>query len=862
MLVPAHSIDSLPQRWWGRLISRSDLDHERRLVRSGTPMSSIERYAAFLFSLFLLATMTRAQGLPNYVVDAQMPIPSSDGLQNPQAVAVGPGRTAYVVDKGTHRVLEFAADGTQTTVDFGTLAPAVNSPQGVAVDGAGNLYVTDVETNRLIKVSPGASKGLAVISGAILDQPISVASDAAGNLAIANAGNKTVVVRRYAGTPAVFNTGSTVLNAPTAVAFDNVGMLYVADAGNGITPPAVYRFPKLGGTGTNITPVGYPLMQMTGLALDDQRNLYVLDGASKQLIEAPVSGAAAFLIPESNFQTPSGLGIDTLGNLYVSDGTGNSLTKLIYNNAADFGALQVGATSKAVLFNFEFYSPTTIEATRGIGGGVWNSEYKKAAGGTCGLRTYYPSTSTTGLTLPATCTAALSFTPLYPGGRQGAIQLQTSVGNINQLTLGTGLGGQLALLNAVVTPKLGSTDVYGSLLLDGPGANLYFTANGGTYKVPAVGGTPTLVTSHSAFAMNGVGDLFAFDPPTITKIPADGSPNVEIHVTGLVTPQGIAMDSNGAFYITDWGVNPEYNAAGFVVRVSPTGVTTKTSPTGYWAFPSGASSDGQGNIYITDGGYRNIYKIAGWTGDYTQLPTSGPEISGSQGAGPGDIAVDASGTFYYWDNFLNGNFEGFAYAPPSGQHGAFFIPGPPESQVPLYTIPFMIDYNGPGSFYAFFIAGGNHTLASSPNTKLYAANGMGSGIFVVDRTQGNIPYQAFVSSEDSWFFGPTQNFFVYNVGNQNMTFTDPTKTFTETGNGVGSFSFSTPPPSTTIPRGAMPCVPGAVIAPGDYCQINVTNNNGQIKGPIVTDTLHFLTDAVNNDAVAFRINGVGNPAPK
>ena len=133
---------------------------------------------------------------------------------------------------------------------------------------------------------------------------------------------------------------------------------------------------------------------------------------------------------------------------------------------------------------------------------------------------------------------------------------------------------------------------------------------------------------------------------------------------------------------------------------------------------------------------------------------------------------------------------------------------------------------------------------------------------MADRTQGNIAPQAFVPNTPAWIFGPTQPILVYNVGNQNVTFTDPTKAFTESGSGIGSFTFSIPtPPSQTYPFGAAPCVPGAVIIPGDYCAVYVTNNNAQTNGPIVTDTLHFLTDAVNNNAVSFRISGVANPAP-
>jgi len=43
--------------------------------------------------------------------------------------------------------------------------------------------------------------------------------------------------------------------------------------------------------------------------------------------------------------------------------------------------------------------------------------------------------------------------------------------------------------------------------------------------------------------------------------------------------------------------------------------------------------------------------------------------------------------------------------------------------------------------------------------------------------------------------------------------------------------------------------------------IGVTDTTPFQGGPIVTDTLHFLTDAVNNNSVSFKITGFGSPAP-
>jgi hypothetical protein len=517
--------------------------------------------------------------------------------------------------------------------------------------------------------------------------------------------------------------------------------------------------------------------------------------------------------------------------------------------------VQVGATSKAITFNYEFYERTIVEATRGIGGGDWNTDYHTAPGGTCGLVTYFPKTSSTGLMLPATCVANFYFKPLYVGGRPGAVQLQTSNGNVNQLTIGTGLGAQLALMNAAIIPKFGSIDTPAPFAVSAADTHIYFCAAGGTYKVPIGGSTPTLVTPVKgiSIALNGVGDLFIFNPPTITKIPADGSASTVINVPGLHRPQGMAMDSNGAFYIVDLGAA---DFSGFVLRVSSTGVVSKVVNTEYgsWAYPNLITANDQGDIFVVDQSALTTLKMAAWTGDFNQVPIDPVLDEGIVGTSPQNLAVDASNTLYFWDTFFSENNDGMSYSPPggpssNGENG--------ESVLPLYTIPPIYDSNGGYHSVPFYSAFGNQTMATSANGNLYVVNGTGPGVFLVDRTQGRIPEQAFnpfyINTTGG---GTTQAFFLYNVGNQDATFTDPMKVFTESGNGVGSFTFSAQPSSST---GVAACMPGAVIAPGNYCAIYVTHVNG--KGAVVSDTLHFLTNAVNNNSVSFQISGVANSAP-
>jgi sugar lactone lactonase YvrE len=62
------------------------------------------------FALLSFGT-AEAQTYPNYVVDGQVPIVSSDGFNAPHGLATAPGGTVYVADSGNHRLLKFSLGG-------------------------------------------------------------------------------------------------------------------------------------------------------------------------------------------------------------------------------------------------------------------------------------------------------------------------------------------------------------------------------------------------------------------------------------------------------------------------------------------------------------------------------------------------------------------------------------------------------------------------------------------------------------------------------------------------------------------------------------------------------------------------------
>ena len=746
--------------------------------------------------------MQAQSSYPKFVSTAEIPITSSDGFNQPQGMAVAPDKTLYVADTGNNRVLKIAPDGSQSTVNFGSLRPALSNPVGVALDGNGNLYVTETTANRLIKLPEGAENGLSIITG--LNQPTAVAADVEGNLAIVNAGNGTITARRYGGPAHLFDTGSTALGAPAGVAFDAKGSIYVADAGNSEHPAGVYRFPSLGGTGTSLTPAGYNLQHLAGVTVDSQQNVYVLDSATQQLIEIPANGNAAFLIPQSNFKTPNSLASDELGNLYVS-GAGtdtNSITKFMYYNAVNFGSSSVGSVSSSITFNFEFYAPTIVQTIQGISGGKIG-EYTRT-GGSCAQKTYTPINGS--VTLPASCTATIHFTPARVGGRPGSIKLTTSTGTQSQAVYGIGVGPMLAVdtgatyqiykdqmknataiaVNAADT-RLYIADAWNQAVFTGPigGSTLTKVAT----EVP----TPALMD----LKVDGAGDLYVLNesPAELIKVPADGTEPFVLPIVGMKDPLALAIDPNGTLYISDRGPGPLFTA--YILRVLPSGAVNKI-PVTFGATNSifSMTTDTSGNLWVTAEELEKITPGTWAVTEVDQLPHQG---------GAGSVSTDASNSLYF---LFNGGDSFVGIADPNGVYKGS-----------LFEDPFPYD---------LLQSPTNLTIAPSGNLYLLDTG----RVFLANRALG-LPQ----------FFDNSARATLRNIGNMPLVSTDGNNLFTESGNGVGAF--------TIMPTTQFGCQTGTIAEAGAFCNLSLSFTR-PAPGAF-TDTLHFLTNALNNNTTELKL---------
>jgi hypothetical protein len=405
------------------------------------------------------------------------------------------------------------------------------------------------------------------------------------------------------------------------------------------------------------------------------------------------------------------------------------------SGSANFGTQNVGVASTATL-TFTFSQSASIVSpfvvTQGAGGQDFQS-----SGGTCATGTWNAGQS---------CTLMVTFTPLYPGLRMGAVVF-AGVGAVIATAYLQGVGsGPMPTLTAgatIISPPLvpvtAVVDAAGTLYLGGQ-------ANVNGYQVRGIfqaDGTDIGdgFSGEDAMAIDGSGRIYVSDHASNcvwTTTPA--FPYIPSTTTCWTPPAGVAVsgplsvDGGGYLYIGDWN-------SGSVLRFSPDGQQVPLAAscgsgdcvlTGH-----GLAVDGTGNVYLATTRGGQCFFMGG--------PTVGYDIAcnGAVWKVPPGAALDRTQWTQIWQGTGGGYFstrQALSLAVDGAGTGYILDNAKRLWKVPQGGNAALVDINGLGlsnwsPWYLTVDGPGNAYVTDSSNLKVYKLTGINS-INVIATTSG------------------------------------------------------------------------------------------------------------------------------
>jgi hypothetical protein len=365
-----------------------------------------------------------------------------------------------------------------------------------------------------------------------------------------------------------------------------------------------------------------------------------------------------------------------------------ALAQVSYTGTAatqNFGSQAIGAASASRTFNFSVAAGTTVGSIGVVTQGAPNLDFAVAAGGTCTAKTYASAT---------TCTANVTFTPKFAGGRMGAVVFFSEADNTGNvlgevLIYGIGTGPQIAYSPGTaiaIAPVVNGAGLRSPIGLAVDGAGDLFVADGGNNRiveVPAGGGAaiaidPTVngigLNGPLGMAGGGAGDLFIADLNNnrVVEVPAGGGAAIAIGPTvsggSLNAPSGVAVDGAGNLFIANLDcicVVEIPVGGGEAIEIGPVvnGVGLEN--------PWGLAVDGMGNLFIAD--FNLVSPTQPAIGNrIVEVPAGGgaataidPTVNSDGLSFPYGVAVDVAGDIFIADTYNNRVVELQRSQPPA-----------------------------------------------------------------------------------------------------------------------------------------------------------------------------------------------------
>ncbi|HXP10464.1 MAG TPA: hypothetical protein VN828_18320, partial [Acidobacteriaceae bacterium] len=515
------------------------------------------------------------------------------------------------------------------------------------------------------------------------------------------------------------------------------------------------------------------------------------------------------------------------------------------------GSEPVGSsTSQTVTFTFT--GAGSIGSPLVVTQGATGLDFTDGGTGTCDTNgTSYA------YSIGSTCTVAVTFAPLDPGLRYGAVLLKDASGNVlaTAYLTGTGTGAQILFPPGTQTMLTPDTTTYWpeGLAVDSQ-SNLFFVDGNSNNYTGAVIELPWLGSSYGvalsptslylpgasnfasgAMAEDGAGNLYVgltnyvSSTGTILKFPWSGSgygPAISLG-SGLVLPTGIVLDGAGNLFFSDSG-------AQLIAELPWTGSSLNN---GYGLQITLANAAALGGSVLPQGiavdSAQNVFFVATTSSTTAELMKI-PYVSGSYGASfvavdntlysPYGIVIDTNGNIYVADSNHTGTSTPiYEYVLSSGTYAA---------RTQLFTTP----YGG----------GAPMTLDGAGNLYLDWNSGDGSGT-IYKQNRNVLPAIVFPTATTHGAADTTDNplsFALLNYGNSNLSLASEAIS-----TGSASFSFDA---STSCAHGAAGSLAANVAC--SYALDFTPASTGSIPGSLL------LTDNNLNVSAAAQLislSGIG-----
>jgi len=732
--------------------------------------------------------------------------------------------------------------------------PFAGSP--TAADGSGNVYVATWDNGGVVIKYTPSGQGYTQAATIASEQGTvwGVAVDASGDVFVASNGSP-VHEYAYTASTGTYASASTPIGSieAKALALDGSGNLYLIK-----TDRNLYKYTLSGGaysqTGTEINDSSSS--QAAALAVRSDGTVFATFESQSNLVEFTASGSSysATVMASVDYNA---LAVGADGSLYVA--TGTAINKFAYSSgsyassattfyttggnypvrslAADpkgnlyYGAdssvdnggkLQLGAVNLGTVA-VGSTGTTTAELTFNVTtAGSFGAPVALTQGAT-GKDFAIKSTTCSGsITSTGTCTVDVSFTPLYPGQRLGAVQLMNAAGTAvlaSAPVYGIGSGPQISFpSNTTASTVASGFSFLNGVAVDGNGDLFVVDTNSFSVKeIVAVNGvipnSPTVKTvlkdgsyNPESVAVDGSGNVFVADSRSgqsglgvVKEIVAvngviPSSPTVKTVASGFTDPDDVAVDASGNLFVADYSTGKVSEIVAVNGAVSSSS-TVKSVGSGF-STPNGVAVDASGNVFVADYINKAVYEIVAVNGAVSSASTV--NTVGSNFRNPTDVAVDASGNLFV-ANFNNGTVEEIVA-----------VNGEVSSDSTVRTV-------SSGSIYPYAI-----TVDGSGN--LFAADGLHNAV-----------YELPLATPPSLSFATTS-----------AGATSAAQTVTVTNNGNADLSFAGLSISNGFTLGsATTCSATGTLAEGESCTLAVEFTPAATQSGTITGTITLTDNTLN-----------------